>query len=99
MRAQELETTAAVPMIFDRARTNMIQSRRLVQETEAVLSEALEILRNLDGPASSWRASPEERVAWTQMLDGSIRQLTDVRNTLHSLLDGSGLNGSGPSDG
>ena len=78
---------------------NVIQSRRLVQETEAVLSEALEILRNLDGPASTWRASPEERIVWIQMLDGSIGQLTDVRNTLHSLLDGSGLNGSGPSDG
>ena len=99
MRAQELEPTAAVPMIFDRARTNVIRSRRLVQETEAVLSEALEILRNLDGPASTWRASPEERVAWNQMLDASIGQLTEVRNTLHSLLDGSGLSDSGPSDG
>ena len=99
MRAQELEPTASVPMIFDRARTNVIQSRRLVQETEAVLSEALEILRNLDGPASTWRASPEERVAWTKMLDGSIGQLTEVRNTLHSLLAGFGLDGSGPGDG
>jgi hypothetical protein len=99
MRAQELGTAAAVPMIFDRARTDVIQSRRLVQETEAVLSEALEILRSLDGPASTWRATADERDAWTRMLDGSIRQLSDVRNTLHSLLDGSRLNGSGPSDG
>ena len=86
MGTQELETTAAVPKIFDRALTNVIRSRRLVQETEAVLSKALEILWSLDGPASTWRATADERVAWTRVLDGSIRQLTDVRNTLHSLL-------------
>lgn len=86
MRAQELGSTAAVPMVFDRALTDVIQSRRLVEETEAVLSEALEILRTLDGPASVWPASVAERIAWTRALDRSIRQLTDVRSSLHSLL-------------
>ena len=75
-----------VPKVFNRALTNMIRSRRLVEETEGVLAEALDILRTLDGPASTWPVSAAERVAWTQTLDGSIHKLTDVRDTLHSLL-------------
>jgi hypothetical protein len=77
-----------VPMVLNRARTGLIRSRRLVEETEVVLSEALEILRTLDGPASTWPISGAERVAWTRTLDGSIQTLSDVRNTLHSLLSG-----------
>jgi hypothetical protein len=68
------------------AAPKVIRSRRLVEETEAVLAEALEILRTLDGPASTWPVSAAERVAWTDTLDGSIDELTDVRNALHSLL-------------
>jgi hypothetical protein len=68
------------------AAPKVIRSRRLVEETEAVLAEALEILRTLDGPASTWPVSAAERVAWTHTLDGSIHELTDMRNALHSLL-------------
>jgi hypothetical protein len=74
-------------MIFDRALTDVIRSRRLVEETEQVLSEALTILRTLDGPSSTWPVTATERLAWTRTLDESIRQLMDVRSTLHALLD------------
>jgi len=86
VRAQELGSPGPVPTIFDRAPNDAMRSRRLVEETEQVLSEALAILRALDGPASTWPASADQRLAWTRTLDESIRQLTDVRNTLHALL-------------
>lgn len=86
MKANGLGSAPSMPKVFDRALTNLIRSRRLVEETEAVLAEALEVLRTLDGPASAWPASVAERVAWTQTLDGSIDKLTDVRDTLRSLL-------------
>jgi hypothetical protein len=88
VRTNELGTFRT-PVAFERALTDVIRSRRLVAETERQLSEALVILRMLDGPSSSWRASEAERATWTQDLDESIRQLADVRGTLHSLLDGS----------
>jgi hypothetical protein len=86
MKANGLGSVPTMPKVVDRALTNLIRSRRLVEETEAVLAEALDILRTLDGPASAWPVSVAERVAWTQTLDGSIDKLTNVRDSLHSLL-------------
>jgi hypothetical protein len=77
----------AVPIVFDRALTDVIRSRRLVEETERQLSEALLILRSLDGASSRWSAAIDERFAWTRGLDESIGHLADVRLQLGSLLD------------
>jgi hypothetical protein len=72
-----------VPILFDRALTDVIRSRRMVEETERRLAEAMSILEALErSPGSTARGS------WVLGLDEAVRGLTSVRETLQSLLDG-----------
>jgi hypothetical protein len=87
MAEARADEVPSISMVFDRALTDMIRSRRLVEETERQLSEALQILRSFDGTSSSWSASVDERLGWTRGLDESIGHLADVRLQLCSLLD------------
>jgi hypothetical protein len=80
MRVDELRASS-VPIVYDRALTHVIRSRRLLEETERRLVEALMIVRTLSGPDAG------EDAAWDRPLEGAVRALADVRTSLVSLID------------
>ena len=74
----------SVPILFDRALTDVIRARRMVEETERRLAEAMSILEALEpqpGPST-------DHGSWVLGLEDAITCLTSVRETLQSLLDG-----------
>ena len=71
------------PRTFERARTDVLRSRRMVGETERRLSEALEIVLTLeDDPAMG----PIEQGSWARGLDEAIRHLSLARLLVEDLL-------------
>lgn len=72
-----------VPRTFDRARTDVLRSRRMVGETERRLAEALEIVLSLEEDPSM---GPDEQGSWAQGLGDAIRHLSLARRLLESLL-------------
>ena len=84
MRATEVRADpVVVPVLFDRALTDLLRSRRLLEETEGRLTDALAILRTLEEP-SPIRAV--DHASWAGRLDDAIRHLGQVRTILRGLL-------------
>ncbi len=73
-----------VPLTFDRALTEVLRSRRLIEETERRLSEALAILRTLEAAPSE---GPLDHPSWAGRVDDAIHHLAVVGSVLRSLLD------------
>ena len=78
---------ATVPMVFDRALTDVIMSGRLIERTEHQLVEALAILRSLDGGLATGRAG-DGSARWADGLDACVRDLSTTRVRLRDLLEG-----------
>jgi len=84
MRATEVRPRASVvPVTFDRALTDVLRARRMVEETEHRLGEALSILRTLEERST---AAPVDHASWTVRVDEAIGHLALVRSTLHAVL-------------
>jgi hypothetical protein len=83
VNAATVPPAPSVPILFDRALTDVIRSRRMVEEIERRLAEAMSILETLDrSPGSTDRGE-----SWVEGLDEAVRCLAAVRETLQSLLD------------
>jgi hypothetical protein len=74
-----------VPILFDRARTDVLGSRRMVEETRRRLSEARSIIDALGPTPTSPDLAP-----WAARLDEAMRHLTVVEESLRRLLDREG---------
>ena len=70
-----------VPILFDRALTDVIRSRRTVDETRRRLAEARSIIETLEHPPGA------DSLTWIVRLDDAIRHLSVVEDTLQGLLD------------
>lgn len=72
-----------VPVIFDRALTEVLRSRRMVEETEQRLADALVILRTLEERPP---IGAVDHISWAERVDEAIHHLSVVRTILHALL-------------
>jgi hypothetical protein len=88
MRSSDVRPDAVVvPLTFDRALTDVLRSRRMVEETERRLTEALVILRTLeDGTSPDSSASAVDHASWAGRVDDAIRHLAIAGSVLRSLL-------------
>ena len=72
-----------VPRTNDRALPDVLRARRMVEETDRRLTEALEILLTLE----EWSSTESiDRTSWARGLDDAIRTLTSIRALLAPLL-------------
>ena len=88
MRTSDVRSDAVVvPLTFDRALTDVLRSRRMVEETERRLTEALVILRTLeDGTTANIHAGTVDHASWAGRVDDAIRHLAIAGSVLRSLL-------------
>ena len=92
MRTSDVRSDAVVvPLTFDRALTDVLRSRRMVEETELRLTEALVILRTLEEGAlanssATYPQGPADHASWAGRVDDAIRHLAIAGTVLRSLL-------------
>jgi hypothetical protein len=88
VRTSDVRSDAVVvPLSFDRALTNVLRSRRMVEETERRLTEALVILRTLeDGASVDSSSGAVDHASWAGRVDDAIGHLTIAGSVLRSLL-------------
>ena len=88
MRTSDVRSDdVVVPLTFERALTDVLRSRRMVEETERRLTEALVILRTLEeGAAANSSVAGVDHASWAGRVDDAIRHLTIAGSVLRSLL-------------
>jgi hypothetical protein len=82
VRATEVRADP-VMVLSDRALTDLLRARRMLEETEGRLVEALGILRTLEEPSP---IGAVDHASWAGRLDEAIRHLGHVRTILRALL-------------
>ena len=87
MRTSDVRSDAVVvPLTFERALTDVLRSRRMVEETERRLTEALVILRTLEEGATANSSEAVDHASWAGRVDDAIRHLAIAGSVLRSLL-------------
>ena len=87
MRTSDVRSDAVVvPLTFERALTDVLRSRRMVEETERRLTEALVILRTLEEGATPNSSGAVDHASWAGRVDDAIRHLAIAGSVLRSLL-------------
>ncbi len=87
MRTSHVRSDAVVvPLTFERALTDVLRSRRMVEETERRLTEALVILRTLEEGAMANSSGAVDHASWAGRVDDAIRHLTIAGTVLRSLV-------------
>ena len=92
MRTNDVRSDAVVvPLTFDRALTDVLRSRRMVEETERQLTEALVILRTLEegtlaDSSATYPEGPVDHASWAGRVDDALQHLAIAGSVLRSLL-------------
>jgi hypothetical protein len=84
MQGAIVQPPTRVPIVFDRALTDVLRSRRTVEETKRRLAEARAIIEALE------RSTGRDPASWVTQLDEAIGHLALVEETLVAILDRQG---------